>query len=82
MAEGAASDPLDLEIEKQLEEINKQSEAFLQNFEWREKSASPDLFGDLSASTNSIVMERQMVLPLDNGHIPQGTNLKRSNTNH
>lgn len=40
-------DALEMEIEKELEEINKQSEVFLQNY-YRETNVSPDLFGDLS----------------------------------
>ena len=46
------------EIERELETINKQSEAFLRSFTWREdQTGSPDLFGDLSTSATSIVEE-------------------------
>lgn len=45
---------LEQEIAKELEEMNKQSAAFLENFEWRERSMSPDLFADLSKSAGSI----------------------------
>lgn len=58
------TDALELEIEKELEAINKQSEVFLQNFDWRENTASPDLFGDLSAvsaSDTSMVVDDDKV---------------------
>lgn len=47
---------LELQVEQELEVINKQSEAFLQNYDWGERTASPDLFADLSASDTSISM--------------------------
>lgn len=48
---------LELEIEQELEVINKQSEAFLQNYDWGERTASPDLFADLSTSGTSIPVD-------------------------
>lgn len=42
----------ELELEKEIEEINKQSHAFLENFEWREKS--PELFSDSFILNNSV----------------------------
>lgn len=53
----AREDALEEEIEKELEAINKQSEAFLQNFDWQDRTASPDLFADLSGAS-----ERSMVV--------------------
>lgn len=47
-------DAIEMELERELESVNKQSEAFLQNFEWRD-NASPDLFGDLSTSAGSLL---------------------------
>lgn len=51
-------DALDFEVENHLNAIHKQSADFLQNFEWKDKSGSPDLFGDLSLSTDNAALDK------------------------